>query len=84
VAFHKNLILLCISHLFTLGFTHNLRIKYSAEKCVVTFRKHKNGIRAEVCVKDVRKSKVLGTQTDSKEWAALMEAKLTKTPEQER
>lgn len=46
---------------------------------MATFRTLTTGIRAEVCVKGVRKSKLCATKTEAKEWAAEMET-LLKNP----
>lgn len=45
---------------------------------MATFRTLANGIRAEVCVKGVRKSKLCATKTEAKEWASEMETLLAK------
>ena len=47
---------------------------------MATFRITSNGVRAEVCVNRVRKSKLCATKTEAKQWAAEMET-LLKQPE---
>ena len=47
---------------------------------MATIRKFKTGYRAEVCVKGVRKSKLLPTASEAKLWAAQTEIELSENP----
>lgn len=49
---------------------------------MASFRIVHNGVRAEVCVNNVRKSKVLATKTEAKQWAAEMEVLLSNPGQQ--
>lgn len=49
---------------------------------MATYRVVGKGVRAEVCVNGKRKSKVLPTKTEAKEWAAITEVELRASPEE--